>query len=81
MIEDIKKIIELIRKVKPWLAVVDESTILNEGALDSLDIITLVSLLEDMFHIKIDGVCLKQENFATAQSLYEMVQDIKKCDK
>lgn len=42
MIEDIKKIIELIRKVKPSLAVVDESTILNEGALDSLDIITLV---------------------------------------
>lgn len=76
MDERTRKILDIIRQVKPSLQDVDETTILNRGALDSLDIITDVSLLEKEFGIKIEGICLKQENFKTAVTLCNMIEKI-----
>lgn len=73
MNEKIKKVIELVQQVKPSLQDLDESTVLNEGALDSLDIIALVTLMEKEFHVKIAGACLKQENFRSVVTLCGMV--------
>ena len=69
MDEKTKKILDIIRQVKPSLQDMDETTVLNSGALDSLDIITVVSLLEKEFGVKIEGTCLKKENFETAVTL------------
>lgn len=73
----IEEIIGLINQIKPTLQNVNKSTVLNQGLLDSLDIITLVTLLEKEFDVKIAGTCLKQENFETVETLLEMIQQIK----
>lgn len=76
MQKEISKILDIIKLVKPSLQDVDETMVLNEGVLDSLDIITIVSLLEKEFGVKINGVCLKQENFETAVTLWNMIEKI-----
>ena len=76
MNERLQKILDIIRQVKPSLDNLDETTILNQGALDSLDIITIVSLLEKEFHFNMAGICLKQENFETAETLLKMIDTI-----
>lgn len=77
MNENIKKIVTIIQQVKPSLQNLSEDTILNQGALDSLDIITVVALLEKEFQLNISGVCLKKDNFETAQTLWMMIEKIK----
>ncbi len=74
---EMNQIMEVIRQVKPSMNQIDMDTILNQGALDSLDIITIVSLLEKEFQVTIAGTCLKQDNFQSVQSLYTMIQHIK----
>lgn len=74
----IAKIIELIKEVKPSIEELDENTIINQGLLDSLDIMTLIELMEDEFSVEIAGVCLKQENFETVVSLLQMIEDIER---
>lgn len=76
----IQKILEIIQQVKPSLSNLNQDTILNQGILDSLDIITIVTLLEKEFQININGACLKQENFKTAQTLFAMINTIKQGD-
>lgn len=77
MNRECEKIIEMINQVKPALQNVNRTTLLNQGALDSLDIITLVTLLEKEFDVKIAGTCLKQENFETVETLMEMIRQIR----
>lgn len=76
MNENLLKVLDIIRQVKPSLEELDETTILNDGAIDSLDIITIIELMEKEFCIEIAGNCLKQENFETAYSLTKMVEEI-----
>ena len=76
MKQEISKILDIIKEVKPSLQDIDETTVLNEGVLDSLDIITIVSLMEKEFKVKIDGICLKQENFETAVTLWNMIEKL-----
>ncbi len=70
-------VLKIIRQVKPALVELNEETILNMGVLDSLDIITVLSLLENTFRVKIPGNCLKQENFQTAHTLLGMICQIR----
>lgn len=72
----IEKVIEIIKRVKPQMDIVDENTILNEGVLDSLDVIAVVGLLEKEFQIKMIGNCFKKENFETPVTLLKMIDKI-----
>ena len=64
-----EKVLEIIKQIKPQLKDLDEDTILTDGMLDSLDVITMVNLLEKEFQVKIVGVCFKKENFETPHAI------------
>ncbi|MBQ4473794.1 MAG: acyl carrier protein [Lachnospiraceae bacterium] len=50
--------------------------IMSSRLLDSIDIIELVSKLEDAFDIEIGMEYMDKENFESAQAIWEMVQEI-----
>lgn len=54
----------------------DESSLVSDGILDSLDIMNLVMELEDKFDIEIDPEDVMSDNF---ESVDEIIKLIEKC--
>ena len=46
---------------------------IEEGMLDSFDVVTLVDELEEKFNIKIDGVDVISANFATIEKIEALI--------
>lgn len=49
------------------------TTLIDDGYLESLDIVTLISELSDAFDITIPAREIKPENFNSAKAMFDMV--------
>lgn len=76
-----KKIIfEILSSLRPEFDFGQSSDFIEDGYLDSFDVVSLVSELEEKFSIQIDGEDIIPENFgsiATIMSLIERSEKIK----
>ena len=69
------ELLELLEDIKPT---VDFRTcLIDDGYLDSFDILSIVSELNDAFGIEISPVDIIPENFNSAQALWNMVERLK----
>ena len=71
-----EEILEILRGLNSSVDFENAEGILSNRLLDSIDIVELVSELEDAFDIEIDMEYMERENFESAQSIWEMVQEI-----
>ena len=51
---------------------------IDDGVLDSFDILTLISMLEEQFEIKIDGLDIVPENFQNVKAIIGLIEKSKK---
>ena len=71
------ELLELLEDIKPT---VDDRTgpgRIDDGSLESFDILSIVSELNDAFGIEISPVDIIPENFNSAQALWNMVERLK----
>ena len=54
-----------------------EQHLMSEKVLDSMDIVNIMSRLEDEYEISIDYEMLTPENFDSVKQIYEMVKRLK----
>lgn len=68
------QIIEILNDIRPEFdfATVKEDFI-KEGMLDSFDVITLVTELDEKFGVSIDGIDVKPENFCSINKIEELL--------
>ena len=71
------EILRILSSLKSGVDFETEENIMSDRLLDSIDIIELVSELEDTFDIEIDMEYMEKENFESAQTIWEMVQEIR----
>lgn len=71
----IKNILENIR---PEFKFEDGVNFIESGMLDSFDVVTLVTELEEAFSISIDGADILPENFCSIESIVALVNNSKK---
>lgn len=71
-----KKIFEILKAIRPEFDFENSSDFIEDGFLDSFDIVTIVSELEKTFNIMIDGLDVIPENFNTVDAILKL---IKKC--
>lgn len=70
-----EKIIEILTDLRPEFDFTDESlNFIEEGMLDSFDVVSLVDALDTEFNIVIDGVDIVPENFSTLESIAELLK-------
>ena len=69
-------VLEILAKVKPNVDFKNATAIVDDGLLDSMDIVMLVGELNDEFDINITLPYIKPENFKSVESIYHMVQEI-----
>ena len=68
------KIIEILNGLRPEFDFSEPVNFIEEGMLDSFDVINLVNELDSTFGISIDGVDVLPENFASVQSIENLLK-------
>lgn len=68
------KIKEVLENIRPEFDFADSDNFLEDGLLDSFDLITLVSSLDETFGISIEGTEMTPENFQNIDSIEILVQ-------
>ncbi|MDD6709342.1 MAG: phosphopantetheine-binding protein [Ruminococcus sp.] len=67
-------VLEILAKVKPNIDFKNANAIVDDGLLDSMDIVMLVGELNDEFDIEIQVTDLVPENFNTVDAIVKMVE-------
>lgn len=69
-----EKIIEILTELRPEFDFTEEVDFIEEGMLDSFDIVSLVDELESQFGIKIQGIDVIPENFSTLDKIETLLK-------
>lgn len=67
------KVIEILESVKPGVDYKNEKSLVDNGILESFDIITIISKLNDEFDIEFSVNEVIPENFNSVEALYKTV--------
>ena len=73
-----EKILNILKDIRPEFDFTASPNFIEDGMLDSFDIVTLVSELEDNFDVLIDGEDVIPENFDSIESIMNIIQKSKK---
>ncbi|MBR3297431.1 MAG: acyl carrier protein [Firmicutes bacterium] len=69
-----EELLAIMSDVRPDLDFETETALIDDGILDSFDIISIVSEVNAQFGIEIDVNDLLPENFNSAEALYELIE-------
>ena len=69
-----EKVLEILSNLRPEFDFTEDVDFIEEGMLDSFDVVTLVSDLDSTFGISIDGVDIVPENFSSVDSIINLLK-------
>lgn len=69
-----QKVLAMLKDIRPEYDFTESDDFIGDGLLDSFDMVTFVSDLEDAFGIVIDGLDIVPENFATIPAILATVR-------
>lgn len=69
-----EKIYSILSSLRPELDFRSSKNFIEEGLLDSFDVVSLVSELEEQYNILIDALDILPENFGSAEAIAEIVK-------
>lgn len=68
-----EELLEILGKLKPGVDFEKENDLIENGILDSIEIMELTDELMDAFDIDITPVDIVPENFKSAETLFQMI--------
>lgn len=71
-----EELIELLKGIKPEVDFENEESLIEDELLDSFDIISIVSAIDEEFDVKITAKDIVPENFNSAEALYNLIQKL-----
>ncbi len=75
--EDIKtmeELLEILTNLRPDIDFENETSLIDSEILDSFDIVSLITDINDAFDIEITPRDLKPENFNSADAIYSLIR-------
>ena len=69
-----EKVLEILSNIRPEFDFTEDVNFIEQGMLDSFDVVTLVSDLDSTFGISIDGVDIVPENFSSVDSIINLLK-------
>lgn len=67
------KIINILSSIRPEFDFMQSQDFISDGLLDSFDVVTLVTELDEKFSISIDGTDIVPENFVNLNSIKSLL--------
>ena len=68
-----EKIYSILEELRPEFDFRSSENFVEDGYLDSFDVVTLVAEIEEKFNILIDGLEVLPENFETVEAICELI--------
>ena len=70
-------ILAMLMELRPEFDFKDSDNFVMDGLLDSFDIISLISMMEEKYDVKIDGLDIVPENFSSVESIENLIKKSK----
>ncbi len=72
------KLYLILENIRPEVDFRSTNNFISEGYLDSFDIVSLVSAIDEQFNISIDGTDILPENFETIDTISLLIKKFQK---
>lgn len=72
-----QEILNMLLELRPEFDFAASENFIEDGLLDSFDIVSLVNMLEEKYQIKIDGLDIIPENFSGLEKIAGLVEKCK----
>lgn len=70
-----EELLEILSEVKPGVDFKSEKALIDDGILDSLDIISIISEIADEYDVRISPEDILPENFNSAEAIMELIKE------
>jgi acyl carrier protein len=71
------RILDILDSIRPDVDFANEKKLIDDGLLDSFDIVSIISELNDEYNISIRVTELKPENFNSVEAILNLVEKLK----
>lgn len=71
-----EKLMELLKGIRPDVDFENETALIDDGILDSFDVVSIISEIDDVFGVQIRINELDPENFNSAKSIWNLINRI-----
>lgn len=71
-----EKLIEVLEGIKSGIDYRNEKKLVEDGLLDSFDIVELIAAIDDEFDVEIPVMEIQPEAFNSVESLYALIQKL-----
>lgn len=71
-----EKLLEILKNIRPDVNFENEDALIDDGILDSFDVVSIISELDDEFGVQVKINELDPENFNSAASIWDLVQKL-----
>lgn len=68
-----EKLLEMLEEIKPEHDFKSSKDFIEDGLLDSFDVISLVNMIEEEFDVMIDGMDIIPENFCNLEAIMAII--------
>ena len=69
-----EELLNILKEAKPDIDFASEKALIDNGLIDSFDVVQLVMQLNEAFDIEIGAEEITPENFNSAESMWNMIQ-------
>lgn len=75
-----QELMELLSALKPEIDFETEKELIDEGLLESFDVITLIAEIEERFGVEIPAEEIVPENFNSAEGMWKLIEQTKETE-
>lgn len=72
-----EKLMQILQDIRPDVDFENETALIDDGILDSFDVVSIISELDDAFGVQIRITELDPDNFNSMESIWALVQSLK----
>lgn len=76
-----EELLAILKELHPEVDFETEEHLIDNVILDSFDIVTLITEIQDVFDVTIDAKRIVPQNFNSAKALYALIQEIEAEDE
>lgn len=72
-----EELLELMKGIRPDVDFTKENSLIDEGILDSFDVVHIISEIDDVFNVQIRIKELEADNFNSVENIWNLIQTLK----
>ncbi len=72
-----EQLLEILKGIRPDVDFENEKELIDDGILDSFDVVSIISELDDAFGVQVRITELDPDNFNSAEAIWNLIQKLK----